>query len=249
MNLHRPDRLDALAKAYALGTLGGGARRRFETLLGRDATARAAVARWQQVLEPFADRIDPLRPRARVWQQLSHRLFTNKRLQPTLLWPIESGSGWGLVRWLAGPLALVLASVATTGVLLRQWPGTLGLEATVPGQHPAYVGLLLDGAGKPALLASARRHGRELTLKFLQPLPTSTGKQAVLWALPEGAPPFAVGTVPLQGNKATLLMSGTAEQLFARVGRLGLSLEPAAATPPALLTLPFIWQGHCVKAW
>ena len=48
MNItQHPDLLDRLAASYALGTLRGGARRRFETLAREHATVRAAALVWQ----------------------------------------------------------------------------------------------------------------------------------------------------------------------------------------------------------
>ena len=48
MNItQHPDLLDRLAASYALGTLRGGARRRFEALAREHATVRAAALVWQ----------------------------------------------------------------------------------------------------------------------------------------------------------------------------------------------------------
>lgn len=48
MNLtNKPELLDHLAAAYALGTLRGGARRRFEQLAREYAQVRAAALLWQ----------------------------------------------------------------------------------------------------------------------------------------------------------------------------------------------------------
>ena len=51
MNLmQHPELLDRLASSYALGTLRGGARRRFETLARDQAPVRAAALIWQSRL-------------------------------------------------------------------------------------------------------------------------------------------------------------------------------------------------------
>ena len=46
--LDNPNLLDQLAASYALGTLRGGARRRFEALARESATIRAAALIWQE---------------------------------------------------------------------------------------------------------------------------------------------------------------------------------------------------------
>ena len=49
MNIHRhPELLDRLAAAWALGTLRGGARRRFEALAREQAPVRAAALLWER---------------------------------------------------------------------------------------------------------------------------------------------------------------------------------------------------------
>ena len=48
MNISNPgNRLELLAASYALGTLRGGARRRFEAIAREQATVRAAALVWQ----------------------------------------------------------------------------------------------------------------------------------------------------------------------------------------------------------
>src|SRR5258708_19773527 len=58
----RPELRDRLASEYALGTLHGGARRRFERLLVNDRALRDAVAEWQERLAPLVEGLDPVAP-------------------------------------------------------------------------------------------------------------------------------------------------------------------------------------------
>jgi anti-sigma-K factor RskA len=64
MNYLQPDRLDALAQEFALGTLRGPARRRFLKLLQQSPAARVAVGVWQErltALETGAPQVAPRR--------------------------------------------------------------------------------------------------------------------------------------------------------------------------------------------
>ena len=49
MNYLLPERLERLAREYALGTLAGPARRRFERLLRNTPAAMRAVGAWQEI--------------------------------------------------------------------------------------------------------------------------------------------------------------------------------------------------------
>ena len=204
MNYLQPERLDCLAREYALGTLQGRARRRFERVLNESPAAAQAVGTWQRRLDVLADGVAALPPREAVWRGLQSRLFSDAdRAAPA------AGGWWQLLgqmlsgRTLGGALAGAMLCV----VLLQWQPGLVGLEPQRDSLPESYVGLLLDDAGTATLLASSRRQGRQLTVKLLQPLRVPAGQVAQLWALPkDGSAPFPFGTVPCQGS-ATLTLS------------------------------------------
>jgi len=244
MNYLRPERLDALARDYAMGLMQGRARRRFESVLRSSRQAELATLAWQARLAHLAAPVPPLQPSPALWQRLEARLQAPAAAAPApptparlWLWQLFSG------RTLGGALAGVLLAL----VVLRQQPSLLGLEPAGETLPASYVGLLLDASGKPSLLASSRRHGRTLTVKMLQPLAIPAGQVALLWALPkDGGAPFAVGPVPARGS-SSIPLPADAEKLFFTVTRLAVSFEPdfAAQAPAA----PFVLTGNCVKLW
>jgi len=113
----------------------------------------------------------------------------------------------------------------------------------------SYVGLLVDAAGKPTVLASSKRHGRLMTVKLLQPVAIPAGSVAQLWALPrDGSAAFPVGVVPGSGTAAVAL-ADTSEKLFFEVSRLAVSIEAAQARAGDKPSGEFFLSGHCVKLW
>lgn len=233
MNYLLPERLDRLAREYALGTLSGGARRRFEQVLAQSPAAGRAVAAWQERFTILSAGLPPMAPRPGVWQGLEQRLFAA---------PKQRGGWW---RAMGG----VLAGVLLCTVVLRLQPGLIGMEPQAEALPASYVGLLTDVEGKPTVLASSRRHGKQLTLKLLQPLNVPPDRVAQLWALPsDGSAAFPVGVAPASGT-ATLTLSDSSEKLFFKVSRLAVSLEATPAKPGDQPTQPFVLSGHCVKLW
>ncbi len=243
MNLLKPKLLPALARDYALGTMQGGARRRFEQLLQTSAAARAELARWQEELATLAAAVPPLQPRDRVWQGLAQRLDFAK--------PPPARTPWWQRLWgraMAGAMAGTLAGVLATTVLLQNNPQWLGHEVQREELPASYVGLLADATGKPSVLLSSRRQGRVLTAKMLQPLPPPAGQVGMLWAFPKGGgAPFLVGVVPDKGS-GKLPLPDTSEKLFLTVERLGVSFEATGSTPAAP-SGPLVVSGPCVKLW
>jgi anti-sigma-K factor RskA len=249
MNLLQPERLHALAREYALGTLHGGARRRFERLLRSSGAARVAVAHWQEQFAALAAAVPPMVPRDAVWRGLEKRLgFGNARAAAAAAaepwW-----QRWFGARVLGGAVAGALVALVAGTLVLQSNPGWIGHETLREDLPASYVGLLSDNAGQPALLLSSRRQGRVLSAKLLKPLQTPPGRVAVLWAFPKGgAAPFAVGTISAATGTVKLPLADTSEKLFFSVERLGLSFEPAGPAPAAPGS-ELVLAGPCVKLW
>jgi anti-sigma-K factor RskA len=247
MNYLLPERLDLLAREYALGTLAGPARRRFEGVLRSSPAASTAVNIWRQRLSVLDLAVVPLQPPVSTWRAIEDRLFASAG-RPA---PAPARGAWQALRGLFSgrSLAGALAGVFLCALLLRMQPGIIGLEPRIDALPQSYVGLLLDKAGKPTLVASSRRQGRQLTVKLLQPLDIPVGKVAELWALPKnGGAPFAVGVIPASGS-AQIVLPDASEKLFFNVSQLAVSFEPAPAKATDTPSEAFALIGHCVKVW
>jgi len=244
---HPPERLDALAREYALGQLTGGAQRRFEREMQRSQAVREAVWAWEGRLATLATSVPPLAPRPAAWQSIEQRLFSSTAAASSADGSKRPGwwSGWLGRRAFGGALAGMLLSA----VVLREQPGLLGLEPAADGLPASYVGLLQDADGRAVVLASSRRHGRSLSVKLLQRLSPPAGRQGVLWALPkDGSAPFAIDRVVSEGS-ATVALRADAETLFFNVDRLALSYESDSGALPEQPTQPYAAIGPCAKLW
>jgi anti-sigma-K factor RskA len=246
MNYDRPELLDRLASEYALGTLRGRARRRFEQLLLTLPAARAAASEWEQRLARLVESVPAHSPPDRVWRAIDARTGTASRTHAA-----AKSSWWSVL----GKPALGFAfGAALTVGLVQMIPGLLfsvdslaQREQTLP---QSYVGLLTDRENQPTLLVSSTRHGARVSVKFLRPVAVPAGKLIQVWALPRDAAPFPLGVAALAApaKSSTFDMSGTSEKLLSAIPRLAVSFEdkPAAvgATPAE-----FVLTGFCVKLW
>jgi anti-sigma-K factor RskA len=251
MNYLLPQRLDRLAREYALGTLAGRARRRFERVLRASPAAAMAVSVWQERLAVLELGTAPRQPPEATWRSLEQRLFPAPAHTPPAAAAAPRNGAWAWARGvLSGrSLGTALAGALVCVTLLRYQPGLIGMEPSVDALPPSYVGLLLDKAGKPTLLASSRRQGRQLTVKMLQPITVPPGQVAQLWALPkDGSAPFPVGTVPEKGS-ARIALPEASEKLFFTVAQLAVSIEKAPAAAGAKPSGDYALIGHCVKLW
>ncbi|MGZ5071711.1 MAG: hypothetical protein ACXWBL_01145, partial [Usitatibacter sp.] len=88
-----PRAAQALAAEYALGTLRGRARRRFESMMREDRALGVEVRRWEDALTPIAESVAPIDPPKRVWREIE------SRIAPSASRTASSGAwrGFGLV--------------------------------------------------------------------------------------------------------------------------------------------------------
>src|SRR5882672_6830347 len=140
MNYLRPERLDNLAREYALGTLAGRARRRFERTIRSSRAAAMAVDVWRQRLSVLDLAVAPVQPPESTWHSIERRLFAAPdRVTPAAApfgGALQALRGWFSARGLAGALLGALLCV----VLLRAQPGLIGLEPRVDVLPASYVG-------------------------------------------------------------------------------------------------------------
>lgn len=246
MNYQHPELLDRLASEYVLGTLRGGARRRFEQILKRQPSARLAVQLWEERLAPLAESVPPVAPSARVWQAIDSRIAPARAAAPA-----ARRSAWA--SWWKPALGFAFGVLATVGIVQlapERFMSLDGLAQREQSLPQSYVGLLLDREGLPTLLVSSTRHGTRATVKSLRPVTVPPGKVLQVWALPREGAPFPLGTiVPAQPPGSTHFdMPGTSEKLLSNVPKLAVSVEDAPAQP-GQAPREFILSGFCVKLW
>jgi anti-sigma-K factor RskA len=229
MDLSRPDRserLDALAAQYALGTLSPRARRRMARAARSQPAVARAISAWEMRLATLAEAIPGVTPPPRVWEGIRTRLGMAETLPPR-------GSWWSSLGFWRG---LAFASLAAVVAF------TVALLAGRPGEPSAIVVVLAGQDGKPALVATANRDGRVLTVKSVAPVEVAAGRTLELWALPQGANPRSLGLIPATGV-GKLTLPDEADVAFQGTPALAVSLEPSGGSPTGLPTGPVLYSG------
>ena len=262
----RSDRLDRLAAEYALGTLAGGARRRFEALAQIDPRVASAAARWADLLQPLDLGQQALPAGDALWACIERRAFGDAEGEDPGPDPALDGPGAGSVparpglepalapagwrRWLSAATvaALCLGLALGWGLSLLQQPSSPEARR---GQLPeSYVAMLATESGKPGLVLSSLRRGSTVDVQVLARVPVPAGKLLVLWTLDAAGVARAVAPLPALGRHFFSLDLGhPAEEAFARAEELAVSLEPAGALA-ALAVVPsgaYVYRGPCAK--
>lgn len=265
MHLTRnPELLDRLAAAYSLGTLRGGARRRFEQLARDHAQVRAAALLWQGRWSAFSEVQTPVQPDAAVWTRIAN-LLQAERQQTAQRWAgaATAQAGWqvqALSWWrglaLAGSLATVVAvSVGLWthhGLQQRTQQQLSALHTELQTAQAAlqaapqiqYVAVLADGKAAASMLVTFDPRHNQLVLQRVSGFREAESHSLQLWALPPQAAPRSLGVVG-EGRVAQLAVQETDVKA---VPALAISLEPKGGVPSATgPTGPVLFTGALIR--
>ena len=224
-----------LAAEYALGTLRGAARRRFEVLLRDDANLRGIAAQWQEDLAALAEMIPEVRVPVRVWQAVTRRI-------PALEGRAGASHGWfaSLALWRSTTVAALAGALFVIGTA-RFGGGpmvTPGVAPSGPAQAGAprldYVAAFTDPkTGRAVALLYASANSPEVSLKILDSaLVIGSNQTLELWtAASAGKSMVPAGLVPAGTADAVLRFPVPDAAVLRDAPLLGLSLEPAGGSP------------------
>ena len=220
-----------LSAEYVLGTLRGGARRRFEGWLQQDAGLRNITSEWQQRLAPMAEFSSPRAPRKQVWAAIEQRL----KLQPAAgawqFWRSESVAFWRSLGIASSVVAAMLVLVIATKIF----------------DEPliSRVAMLSDEQARSVLVLTADSRHRTLDVRLVAPLAARGDKTLQLWAVPNTGHPRSLGLLGDDGH-ARLALGDSA--IAADVALLAVSLEPRGGSPdPNGPTGPILYKGSWVR--
>ena len=260
MNLmQHPDTLDRIAASYALGTLRGGARRRFETMARVQASVRAAALVWQTRLSAMTELQELAEPDPAVWTRVHNLVQADREVSrmhgarvaiPRTSVAGTSTGGWlrSLALWrtlaLAGIVATTLALV--TGANVRDQLGSqiaalrTQLQAT---PQIAYVAVLSDDKSAASMLVTFDSRNRGLVLQRVGSYREAGDKSLQLWALPPSGGPRSLGVL----GPDRVLRVNAVEGDLRRIPMLAISLEPKGGVPSAGgPTGPVLFKGPLV---
>ncbi|MDW5442818.1 anti-sigma factor domain-containing protein [Polaromonas sp. SM01] len=239
MNLTgNPSLIEQLAASYALGTLRGGARRRFEALARSHAPVRAAALIWQGRMASVGELQPQIAPSPAVWKRIENLIHADQEAKAMLaarqVPAAVSGGGWwaslGLWRGAsaAGAMAAVLAVVVglnlntTLNGQVRELSAKLAATPDIQ-----YVAVLADDKSAPTMLVTFDPKHNQLQLKRVGAFQVGPDKSLELWALPQTGGPKSLGVL---GEGAVIRLPAGSDAVN-NVPALAITLEPKGGSP------------------
>nr|WP_232533374.1 MULTISPECIES: anti-sigma factor [Ramlibacter] len=251
--LRHPELADRLAAAHALGTLRGGARRRFESLARHDPRLRALALIWQERIAAMTELQPQEGPGPNVWKRIEIELQRERagRDRPALQRAAAAADAGWLARWgwpgaaLAGGVA-TLAAIAVSVQLASSLQDSEGALARAQAERAAaglqnaqlvsqlgatpqirYVAVLQDDRSAPAVLVTFDVRSSTLTLRRVGDFREGAERSLQLWALPATGGPRSLGVL----GEGGVVRLGAEEQAVREVPTLAISLEPKGGVP------------------
>ena len=217
MKLGDPQLRVRLASEYVLGTMKGGARRRFDEYLKHDAALRAEVARWETHLMPLNERLQPVTPHTRVWEKIAARIGGLKtdmtvEKKPVGLW--ESIAFWRNL------------GLGASGVAVALLTAMLTLKPI--DQSPMLTAVLAEDDNIARVFIEQPKSGL-LMVKMVTPWQTMNGMALQLWVVPKNGAPHSLGLINNTGE-TRLSLAGMDEKLSGGLV-FAISKEPPGGSP------------------
>jgi anti-sigma-K factor RskA len=251
-----PDLMEQLAASYALGTLRGGARRRFESLARANPALRTSALMWQTRLGSVAELQPEEAPSAAVWKRIENLVeadLASKRqaaVRAAGAPAVQASSWWTSLGWWRGAaaagafasVAAVLVGVNVTGQLKGQ-VGELSarLQAT---PEIEYVAVLADDQSSASMLVTFDPKNNRLQLKRVGAFREGDDKSLQLWALPPSGGPRSLGVL---NNEPVVRLAATTSDVR-EVPTLAISLEPKGGAPTGSgPTGPVLFKGALLQ--
>ena len=250
--IQNPALVEQLAASYALGTLRGGARRRFEQLARAHAPVRAAALIWQGRLASLAELQPQAAPSPAVWKRIENLVNAEKQANAMRAArapePVAPGGWWAsLSLWrgltVAGTMAAVVAvvvganlsnlnaglggQVAGLGGQVKDLTARLATASLTP--EIRYVAVLADDKATASMLVTFDQKSQKLVLKRVGGFQEQPDKSLQLWALPPTGGPKSLGVL---GNDAVVRLTAAGSDVQ-QVPALAISLEPKGGVPSA----------------
>lgn len=217
MNYDNDKLIDELAAQYALGTLRGPARRRFEKLCERHASAASSLRRWEDRLLDMSAHVLPVHPSALVWPRIQRRVRADRR---------RDARSPGIAQWAA---AAGIAAI-TAAILWWTMLGRVDVVTIIANEQQVQLWRIEADSDRDVLRVAA-----------LPGLAQDAAHAYELWALPtRGGAPVSLGLMPQTGRGA-LQLNDAQRSALAAAQQVAISLEPVGGSPTGAPTGPVLF--------
>lgn len=222
--------LDGLAGEYVLGTLDAGERAAAEARLLADPAFAAAVAGWQDRLQPLSDALPPAAPSPQLWDRISARIGDVPSVGEGSVLALRRS----LRRWRASTAALAAAAAVLVAVVV--------LDRAQPPPQSEFVAVLTAPDGTtPAFVATVDVASRTVQMVRVA-TPAPPDKSYELWSILPDHAPVSLGVVEKASYRRVIGESPSRDLTLA------ITLEQKGGSPTGAPQGPLVFKGTLLSA-
>lgn len=252
----KPELIERLTAEYVLGTLHGGARRRFAAWLANDAALRRTVAEWESRLNPMVAAVTAVPPPRHVWDRIAALIAPKPGASAARTGFWNSLAFWRSFGLAASGVAAALAVfvgvrppqiVERVQIVERTVEKPMRVSDGANPWQPSYVATLKDRDGKTMLMLYVGRNSDELWVKYEgDSMPKDASLE--LWGLDSAGQPKSLGLIKNSGSNM-LKLPAMADASVAGFRKMAVSMEPMGGSKTGTPTGPVMYQGECQMFW
>ncbi|WP_299874247.1 hypothetical protein [uncultured Cocleimonas sp.] len=208
-----PELFEQLAIEYALGSLHGRSRRRFEILMETHFYLRAVVEAYENIFAYLVELLPEEHPSIEVWNNIETHIKSSPKTQA-----INKKLPWWNTGYFKRGLGLATMTLIVTTVLLFN---PMSRTPTVS----AYNAVLESDSNELIAITKIKKSDMKLSIELIKPVLVSYDMELVLWCHPKrGGMPMKMGTVFSTG-RTEIKISQNEWQNMKDVGILAISVE------------------------
>lgn len=228
-----PDVFEPLAMSYALGTLKGKARLRFDKLMEKHLYLREVTAAYQQKSAPLLGLLPPQQPSARIWKNI-YKAIKNQQGQRSTTWLLRLKH---YLPWSIATFSSLTASIMTL------------LFLNVNHQPSAYMSLMTSAEHANKMVVAVVKE-TPMEISFDMPrktLPPDENMIPTFWLIPKNNDlPIRVGTL-VRGGKYRMPINKALWKQLDNTSTFAISMEPLNSSQTNTPSGEIIFSGDMIS--
>lgn len=232
-NLNRyqnPEIFEQLAIEYAVGSMQGRARKRFEVLMETHFYLRATVDAYEIKFANLVELLPEKQPSKQVWKNIEAQIKAST--------PQEKKTSWWQSSFFKQGFGMAAMAVIVSAVLLLN-PMTITPEATAT----VYTAVLESDSNVPMAVTKIQKSDMTLSVDIMKKVHIADNMELTLWCHPkDGGMPMKMGTISKSG-KTNIKISKKEWQEMKGVGSLAISVEHRGSNTAMKPTGKIILKG------
>ncbi len=208
-----PEVFEQLAIEYAVGSLQGRARKRFEVLMDTHFYLRATVDAYESKFANLVELLPDRQPSDAVWNNIQAHVKESSAASSSQ----PEKSKWWQTSFFKQGFGMAMMAMIVSAVMIYNPMGE--------GLHAYSAVMEYDTSGEPIAVTKIQKSDMKLTIDIMKPMTLANGMELTLWCHPKkGGKPMKMGTISKSG-KSELSISKEEWNNLKNVGLLAVSVE------------------------